>query len=156
MGLSGPGLTLLRYGRALQVLHSVRAGWEPGLDAMLPGERGAHLSWLDADLRHLGLRPLAPAETVGVGDVGGAWGVRYVLEGSALGGQVLVREAGALGMGAAAGARYFAGSGRETGARWSGFLARMESAPVGGAAVVAGAVAAFEGLIRVGRAAQGG
>ncbi len=74
--------------------------------------------------------------------------MRYVLEGSALGGRVILRQLKPLGLSEAAGASYFAGDGPETGRRWTTFLARLEAVgtPKRRPGVIAGAFRAFEAL----------
>ena len=149
MDLDSGHLTLARYGAALQVLHAVRAGWEPGLEALHPGSTGPHRTWLEQDLTTLAFPLLPPAPALGGGDAEG-WGVRYVLEGSALGGRVILRHAERLGLTPAHGARYFAGWGANTGPRWKAFLQDLEgtATPARQPAIVAGAVAAFSALAR--------
>lgn len=57
----------------------------------------------------------------------GAFGRLYVLEGSALGGRIILRAVKErLGRDASSGAAYFAGYGPATGSMWSGFLASLE------------------------------
>lgn len=79
---------------------------------------------------------------------GFGWGVRYVLEGSKLGGQVLFRRlAGAL---APHPLGYLRGAGRDVGARWSAFLAELREHLVREEqlrAACEGAVHAFELLL---------
>jgi heme oxygenase len=59
-----------------------------------------------------------------------AVGCLYVMEGSTLGGQVIVRHVhGALGLGAADGAAFFASYGPRTGAMWQSFLRFLNALP---------------------------
>lgn len=85
-----------------------------------------------------------------------AWGVRYVIEGSRLGGQVLYRRlAPAL---APHPLDYLLGAGARTGARWRSFLAELQAAldtPARVAAACQGAVLAFECLLQQRRADEG-
>lgn len=100
------------------------SGWErPGLDF---GAR-QKTSWLESDLRALGLNPaelpvcgqLPPADSLARG-----FGCLYVLEGATLGGRQI--SASMPGSAVPAGARrFFAGYGAETGRRWREFLAAL-------------------------------
>jgi heme oxygenase len=147
MALDTERLTRARYAAALQVMHAMRAGWDPGLAALFGHPPGPHVEWLEQDLAALGVNSLAPMAMPAMDPTEG-WGMRYVLEGSALGGRVLLRRAERMGLRPDAGARYFAGEGAETGARWKRFLqalnhaARPEAVPL----IVQGARRSFEAL----------
>ncbi len=143
-------LTITSYARTLQVLHAVRAGWEPVLDRFFPGQQRPHLARLAADLAVLQRAPLPAAPPPHAGNIAEAWGVRYVLEGSALGGRVLLEQAAAIGLSATHGARYFAGEGAETGRHWADFLAQLDAAATDAAtpAIIDGARAGFSALQR--------
>lgn len=148
MGLSGQDMTIGTYARALQVLHAVRVGWTPALSEWFHGLGTIHSERLAADLADLTRSPLAPAEPPCIRNDAEAWGVRYVLEGSALGGQVILRDAAALGLSACHGARYFAGNGQDTGRHWTQFLLELDLAAQthDPAAIECGAVTAFSSL----------
>ncbi|MBX3619626.1 MAG: biliverdin-producing heme oxygenase [Rhizobacter sp.] len=129
-------MSLARYAGIVGGFHEFLLRWEPRLAAALP----PHLrDWCDArrrsafaadDLQHLHRRtPAATAEaahaaveSLGLSDTASALGSMYVIEGSALGGQVieplLHRH---LGPTAERGARYFHGHGEATGAMWRDF-----------------------------------
>lgn len=82
-----------------------------------------------------------------------AVGVLYVLEGAALGGQLIAREAArTLGLTAQRGACYFAGYGEPAGPRWRAFCAALESfgaaRPDGWPQVVDGAAHTFAAFTR--------
>jgi heme oxygenase len=83
------------------------------------------------------------------------WGVAYVIEGSQLGGQVLYRRlAEPLAPHPLA---YLHGAGRDTGARWKGFLAELQqqlATPERVRAACDGAVQAFGLLLACRRAAE--
>lgn len=134
--LTHPSLSLARYVGILTGFHEFLRRWEPRLTAALPG----HLrSWsakrrrsvfVADDLQRLGLAPdlhfSAAAEravqSLPLADTASALGSMYVIEGSALGGQVLtpmLKER--LGLTPANGARYFHGHGPATGAMWRDF-----------------------------------
>jgi len=74
-------------------------------------------------------------------------GARYVVEGSALGGQGLARKLNGLkGIGVIAGRRFFDGYGVETGAVWRNYLDQLAAAPADltkRTAIIAGATATF-------------
>lgn len=148
LGLDQPLLTMPRYGAALRVLHAARIAWEPEIAALAPCAGGPHLAWLGADLTALGLLPLPRPPALQLSTPAHAWGARYVFEGSALGGQVLVRRLARLGADPDACGRYFSGYGAATGSRWTGFLLDLEQAcgAVDPADVVAGASTVFQGL----------
>lgn len=147
MALDDPALTAARYGAALQVLQAIRAGWEPGVEALCPGSTGPQAAWLAADLASLGLDPVPPAPPLPLTTAAEAWGVRYVLEGSALGGRMLLRSLAPLGFTADRGARTFAGRGEATGAAWRGFLVELEQVE-DASGVLRGAALAFSALGR--------
>ena len=91
--------------------------------------------WLSADLAHHGIvtpvqPPLAEAEwDFGVIDnIGHLAGVLYVIEGSTLGGQIIVRHLEKnLGLTRESGARFFHGYGADTEAHWQEFCVWLET-----------------------------
>ncbi len=141
-------LNLECYGRALQVLHAVRAGWEPFLERFFPALPCPHLARLEADLAVLQRPTLAAAPPPPANNQAEAWGVRYVLEGSALGGRMLLQQAAAIGLTATYGASYFAGEGAETGRHWTRFLAELDAAATETSTpgIIRGAVGGFGAL----------
>jgi heme oxygenase len=82
-----------------------------------------------------------------VGTFEEAVGILYVLEGSSLGGQVMLRQATLLpGISAIAGARFFAGHGDRTAQMWNDFVAilnRLAGEDSASAAIELGALEAF-------------
>ena len=149
MDLDADPLTLPRYAAALQVLHAIRSAWDPALAALFRTAPGPQAAWLAQDLAALGVTAL-PAAPMPVLNEAEAWGMRYVLEGSALGGRVILRRLGALGLSETSGARYFAGAGAETGPRWKAFLTGLGQAATAEAAphIIDGALRSFEALTR--------
>lgn len=123
-----------------------RVLWEhPSRARLEPGRRRAKARWLRADLARLGAEALeAEAEVPRAArEASGGLGVAYVLEGSTLGGRVLARRP------ALAGWRFFEGYGDDTGSLWRALVAELErvgKAPQARAAIVAGAVEAFEAI----------
>lgn len=98
-----------------------------------------------ADLADLGMAgaaaPLAPPAVPGASE---AYGMFYVVEGSALGAHVLSGRAAELGLGAGFGARHLAAQTGERG-RWSRFVARLDTDPgIDPEAAGRGARAAFD------------
>ncbi|MFH5925586.1 biliverdin-producing heme oxygenase [Roseomonas xinghualingensis] len=153
--LTDPGLTLERYRVLLARFHGFWSGWEPRMAAVVGDEdflaprRRLHL--LREDLRALGAATdgLPVCEGPAIRDRGEAFGSLYVMEGSTLGGRVIVKRLGALGLSPeTGGCRYFAGYGAATGAMWNRFVERLEaeaheeSAP----AIIQGARATFATL----------
>lgn len=129
-------MSLRRYAAIVAGLHEFLSRWEPRLAQALP----EHLrGWCEArrrrdftadDLRHLdttasdATREAAreAVEALPLGDAASAFGSMYVIEGSALGGQVitpLLRDH--LGLRPTQGASYFHGHGPSTGAMWQEF-----------------------------------
>jgi len=79
-----------------------------------------------ADMADLGLVPdVAPLPALPVGGVSACFGAVYVLEGSALGAKLLRRQAEALGLDAAFGARHLVQ--QTQGGGWAPFLAALDA-----------------------------
>lgn len=140
---------LPHYQRVLLGFGLFLSSWEPAVHAALPA--GLH-PWLAArsrspmlwrDIDALGLterlsslrrgwraEPRVRQRTaVRLADPVDAWGSLYVLEGSALGGQVVARRlAQTLALGPEDGAAWFHGHGARTGALWADFRQRLEAA----------------------------
>ncbi|MGV3570290.1 MAG: biliverdin-producing heme oxygenase [Ramlibacter sp.] len=144
------------YARVLQVLDAFLGPWEAAAAAALPAtfrgwfrQRSRH-RFLQADLLALGLPSLAgPTSVPALSGPAAAWGSLYVMEGSALGGQVITRALAAQGMDAANGGAYFRGWGPATGAMWRefrGLLAEQLPGPQDIAAACSGAQATFDAL----------
>jgi heme oxygenase len=112
------------------------------------GSIGRRRDWLAADLRALATALPAP-QSLGfeLPTSGHGFGCLYVLEGSALGGQVISKRVKqALGLGPATGGAYFHGLGRQTASHWSDFLTTLNTIPANsamGADAEAGATATF-------------
>ena len=156
LALEAP-FSLSHYVRILQGFHSFLSAWEPALAAALPESLAP---WFDArrrgplvarDLRALRLPPPpATAFAPALAGVAAAWGSLYVLEGSALGGQVIAQRVRRWhGIGPQDGAAYFCGWGARTGPMWREFQQLLEQevadAPSRQAACAA-AVATFDAL----------
>jgi heme oxygenase (biliverdin-IX-beta and delta-forming) len=122
------------YARVLQVFDAFLARWEPAVAAALPTARG---EWLQArsrrpflrhDLQALGADSLdAAIDLPAFARPPAAWGSLYVIEGSALGGQVITRHLAEAGLHRGNGAAYFHGWGDATGGMWREFRALLEA-----------------------------
>jgi heme oxygenase len=112
------------YARVLQILDAFLAGWEPAVLAALPARWHGWLrarsrrAFLRRDMQDLGVAALPPVNFAPLRDAAAAWGAIYVMEGSALGGQLISRTLARAGLDAAHGAAYFHGWGEATGAMW--------------------------------------
>ena len=131
------------YLEALRGFALFLSAWEPRIDAALdPPLRPwfatrSRRSLLEQDLARLHAGPGEPEHAarvcsqavsrINVASVSAIFGSMYVLEGSALGGQVIARSAReTLGLGPENGAAYFNGHGRHTAARWAEFRQLLE------------------------------
>lgn len=114
-------LEMNEYGLLLRDYHQLYANLDPCLGTTtgyVP-----RLPWLVADLDYLTQTPAAPLSIICPADAAARIGLRYVVEGSSLGGAVIAVQLHAkLGLDAARGARFFHGHGDETGPRWRAFL----------------------------------
>jgi heme oxygenase len=122
--LLDPAIDLERYGDGLAALHGVFSAAEnlvAGLNT-IDFPHCPRTPALDADLANLGRLPLPFAGRLSGPDTAGARiGLLYVLEGSALGGQVLARQLRAT-LGPECPLRFFTGQGEGHAAgRWAAF-----------------------------------
>ena len=144
LNLLDPELTRDRYGRVLVAFHGFYAALEAqfrrhhrvaslALDFDLP----CRAPLLMADLAVLGMSPVAHDDVPlpEIRTLSEFAGRLYVVEGAALGGQILARHlADRWALGRESGAAFFSGSGpRETGRRWTRVLAWLERAAKSGA-----------------------
>lgn len=167
-------LELALYCRALYGFEIFLQAWEPLLRSALPSRLHA---WLTTRSRYEHVRDdlkSLPCELIEISsslreacvasvhsiELGGAcathaaFGSMYVMEGSALGGQVIAKVArDSLDIRAHDGGAYFNGFGAATGARWRGFLdllnAEVGSGVVPCAAASRAAEQTFDALIRI-------
>ncbi|UBV45157.1 biliverdin-producing heme oxygenase (plasmid) [Deinococcus taeanensis] len=140
VNLMTPGLTPERYAAVLGVncaLHSalepviagrLRAALSPDGWAALAVSTQSRLPGLQRDLVALGHRVTPPLPHGGdhVTSEAAAWGAAYVLEGSALGGQVVSRHLRAAGFPDAA-LHFYGSDGQPVGPRWRTFGRLLES-----------------------------
>jgi heme oxygenase len=160
LGLDAP-FDLPTYGRVLRGFDAFLRAWEPRLETALPEtmrpwfarRRRGFLAW--RDLQALDLPPMDDA-TLAMPQLNGlsaALGSLYVLEGSALGGQVISRQvARQHGLHAGHGAAYFNGWGERTGPMWREFQEVLEEHEAQGAdrdAACTAAAATFDALSAV-------
>ena len=159
---------LERYGAILCGFDAFMRPWETAVRRALPARlqpwfdarRRAPL--LRADLVHLGLKTPTPLEQRGAQAVAAlpleslaqALGAMYVIEGSALGGQVIApRLQRVLGLAAGRGASYFHGFGDQAGPMWRQFretaVAELGDEPAAVRSACAAAAACFDALISV-------
>lgn len=128
------------YADLLDRLWSLHAGAECALEVHHLGAMGVDLglpprsSWLALDLEVIaGRQPLRSPVRLSYASREAALGGLYVLEGSALGGQVLFRHARrSLGISAERGGRFLSGDGSDTGRRWRAFLTVLAAMPQSG------------------------
>lgn len=124
----------VRYAAVLQVFDAFLAEWEPAIASSLPPRWRPWLRarsrrpFLQRDMRLLGIdrggvRVRAPA----FAGPAAAWGSLYVMEGSAVGGQLITRSLAGAGLHPARGCAYFHGWGDATGAMWHEFRAVLEA-----------------------------
>ena len=144
-----------RYGRVLQAFDAFLAPWEESVAHALPARWHGWLhdrsrrSFLREDLAVLKLRPLPAPPVPPLASAAEAWGSLYVIEGSALGGQVIARALAHSGTGPDSGAAYFHGWGADTPGLWHEFRARLLEelpGPAQVAAACAAACATFDAL----------
>lgn len=163
LDLLGEDLTLARYRRVVEALFGFLAPLESPLERTVaaappPFALGGAVERLERDLVALGtshdMTATLPrcAYVPRFQGIEQAAGCLYVLEGAALGGQIIVPAVAArLGVGPANGAAYFAGTGPDTGSRWKQVLGWLDrTAQTGGRAdeIVAAAIETFLALRR--------
>jgi heme oxygenase len=127
-------LTRARYTQFLLGFHSFMQAWQPLVVASLPLRlhrwvvEAGRMDLLAEDLRSLGLKPLAPATLrMALPTRAAAMGSLYVIEGSALGAQVVApRVARQLGIDRAGGAAYFHAIADSAAQRWRDFRFLLE------------------------------
>lgn len=163
LGLDADAIGLGRYVALLAGLHSFLGAWETQLSAALPPRlrpwfaARSRRPWARHDLAALGVASAEPGGAapsplpIALGTLPAVFGSLYVIEGSALGGLRIARQAQSLwGLDATRGASYFHGWGAETGPRWRAFCDLLEAeigpAPPARAAACAAAVATFDAL----------
>lgn len=148
------------YRQVLAGFAAFLSAWEPAVRAALSADlqewfdARSRLGFLRQDLQTLAITPPRAAEDItgalAVGTVAEALGSMYVLEGSALGGQVIAATvARTLGLTPKTGTAYFNGWGERTGANWREFRQVLEQRvpQVDHQAAADAAVRTFEALL---------
>ncbi|TRW25828.1 biliverdin-producing heme oxygenase [Flavobacterium zepuense] len=162
VSIMNPAVTNTEYALYLNLMHDVVKDAEenifPLVHNTLP-ELDVHpkAQFITADLATLGFAPKADDVKPLSGEltdtsVAFALGVMYVIEGSSLGGRVILKNInGALGHNEDCGARYFAGYGGQTGSHWKSFLGQLiqyENNTKSEDEIIAGANYAFDAISR--------
>lgn len=133
----GGDLTLHQYLTVLRGFYGYWSAWEATARQLAPPHlrdlltERARAALLERDLLDLGSLPslvtTRSPQLPPLGTTAGLLGSLYVLEGSRLGGQVLVRNLTArLGLSPEHGLRFFHGFGAQTGAHWKTFCTRVD------------------------------
>lgn len=159
LGLGGP-FGRSHYGIVLQGFGAFLDTWEPRIARALPADvqawfaLGRRCALIHRDLRRLGLQRLAPEVDVcpRIDNPPQALGSLYVMEGAALGGQLIAAGLRRrLGIEADTGGAYFNGCGKGTAVRWREYRELAGAALDGDRAARAlacdAAVQTFEALI---------
>lgn len=122
------------YALVLQVMEAFLGSWERAVAAALPArwhewlQARSRRAFVQQDLRVLGVPSLGdPVHVPRLDSPAAAWGSLYVMEGSALGGQVITRTLARAGLSPRAGSAYFNGWGDATGAMWREFRELLET-----------------------------
>lgn len=161
VSMMNPKVTQAEYVQYLRLMYDVVKDAEenifPSLNVYvedIASRNKAH--FIENDLRALGCPPLVRSTPLSTGcfnlTIPFAMGILYVLEGSSLGGRVILKNiTNALGYTAEEGAAYFAGYGNLTGPRWKSFLEALSNfaAETGqNEEIVQGANYAFETIFK--------
>lgn len=152
--LMSPFLTLEEYASYLTMMFSVVLQAEKSVFPLVRHvvndiEERRMLPLITEDLRNLDRTPPYPADVFGGGpfSVPFAMGIMYVIEGSALGGRVILKNVQKqIAVTESRGGRYFAGYGNQTASKWKSFLAILseyEARTGSGAEIIDGANFAF-------------
>ena len=113
-----------RYLRGMHALLDALAG----ADAELAAAFARHRALLEADLADVGARPsAAPPAAPRIDGLAARTGARYVIEGSAMGARLLLRQAAALGFDREYGARFLAYHAGQADADWDRFRRQLAS-----------------------------
>lgn len=154
-----PDVTDLDYAHYLNLMRDVVKDAEqnifPILNTVVPDlESRNKTQHIEADLAALGAITETAEKPLSEGiehlTIPFALGILYVVEGSSLGGRVILKNINAvLGHDADSGAAYFSGYGGQTGSRWKAFLEVLvtyESANDAADEIIAGANYAFDSI----------
>lgn len=158
VSIMNPNVTKEQYAHYLALMMDVVRDTEtniyPMLNSIVPDidDRRKALQ-LESDLVFLGYKNNGNANPISSNKsitTGFAMGIMYVIEGSSLGGRVILKNINtALGFDEANGAGYFAGYGAVTGSRWKSFLdvlVKYENENDNEDEIIAGANHAFDAI----------
>lgn len=127
-----PQITVQKYAEYLLVMECVIRDVEAKVYPVISNfisdiDQRKKLSWIQDDLEVLGFSVLNEATAFDADfEVPFALGILYVLEGSSLGGRVILKNIEKqLGFNAERGAKYFSGYKENTGSLWKSFLSEM-------------------------------
>jgi heme oxygenase len=151
--LSAGGLSNGAYAEYLRRQHQLHAPLEAGVRPWAPADwqsrRLVKTGWLDADLQALGVsHPGRPAAVAQVGSYPQALGVMYVLEGSTLGLQVVLKRMRPDHVAWSTAGTFMRGYRSETGVLWRSFITALESLPAADWPLAAGAALATFGAFQ--------
>lgn len=160
VSIINPKVTNSEYALYLELMRDVVADTEenifPLIEGIIPDLKDrAKAHYIDADLTALGvdtahthMRPIT--RNLKEISTGFALGIMYVVEGSSLGGRVILKNINTvLGYDAEKGASYFAGYGAQTGSTWKNFLSALgeyEANNQSADEIIAGANFAFDAI----------
>ena len=114
------------YRRYLRGMHALLVALADA-DAGLAQAYAHHRMLLEADMAALSIAPLAAPQAPRIDDDATRLGARYVIEGSAMGARLLLRQATALGFDRESGARFLAYHAEQGGAQWPQFKQQLAS-----------------------------
>jgi len=137
LSIMNPEVTNAAYALYLDLMHDVVKDAEENIfPLVLKNAEGLDIqpkaAFIEADLKTLGIVKTRVAQPLTQGidthkmTPAFAFGVMYVIEGSSLGGRVILKNINAaLGHDAKSGAAYFSGYGAQTGSHWKAFLGAL-------------------------------
>ncbi|MET0496672.1 MAG: biliverdin-producing heme oxygenase [Steroidobacteraceae bacterium] len=133
LGMERSFASIQNYGALLLRLWGLHAAREQAIRrydwarAGVRFEQRRRAHWLEEDILAIGLTlPPLPPLTHALGTIELAWGCLYVLEGSSLGAQLILKKALLLpGISRMRGARFFTGHGAATASLWKQFVSSL-------------------------------
>lgn len=139
LDLPGRNWTPTTYRRLLETLFAIYVPIERRLTALDWSDSGIEIAarckshWLAADLAQFGVDAksvqTAHADLPGLETIATGLGALYVLEGSTLGGRIILRTLQPqLGISPTHGGRFYAGYGTQTGTMWRSYISALENA----------------------------
>ena len=159
LSITSTAINRTSYSQYLRAMQQVVVGFEEVLHAVLTPvlkdlQQRSKQTWIEEDLVNLGCLPADDTPfrfPKGNQSIPFALGAYYVLEGSTLGGRVILKSLPAsLDLAEGKGTRYFSGYGTETGLYWKTFINTLCNYAVVNKCeeqVIAGAKSAFAGIL---------